>query len=182
MIRAKRTRRWAWILRLLRSPPQRAAKKASQVGDEFWRQAAPGAADQPAGFDFVMTAIARVDDGAVWALISQDLQLFKCRSEGVAVIRVASEAAHADHAALVQCRGDADLAAELVPHCASPANPIAPACQRRRIERQAVLDEGLAGEMLTIRVLNSKTVAKWQARAAVEDMMTAPMDAGQPDR
>ena len=49
---------------------------ATQVCDEFWRQATAGAADQHAGFALAMAAIATVNDGEVWALICEDLHLY----------------------------------------------------------------------------------------------------------
>ena len=58
--------------------------------------------------------IATVDDGDVWALVGQNGHLFQRLLQGVAVVGVARKAAHADHEALVQRGGDADIAAELV--------------------------------------------------------------------
>ena len=87
---------------------------ATEVGDQLWRQAAPCAADQDAGPGLAMAAIAAVDDGEFGSLVGQDFHLFQRRAEGVAVIRVARKAAHADHEALVQRGCHADLAAKLV--------------------------------------------------------------------
>ena len=61
-----------------------------------------------------MAAIAAVDDGQIRALVGQDFHLFHRRAEGMTVVGVARKAEHADHEALVQRGGDADLAAELI--------------------------------------------------------------------
>ena len=87
---------------------------AAEVGDQLWRQAASGAADQDAGRGHAVAAITSVDDGQIRALVGQDFQLFQRRAEGVAVVGIARKAAHADDETLVQRRGNADLAAKLV--------------------------------------------------------------------
>ena len=46
---------------------------ASEVGNQFWRQAAPGAADEDASRRHAVTAITAVDDGEAGALVGQDL-------------------------------------------------------------------------------------------------------------
>ena len=48
---------------------------ASEIGDQFWRQAAPCAADQHAGLQDAVASITTVDDGKVGALVGQDLDL-----------------------------------------------------------------------------------------------------------
>lgn len=63
----------------------------SQIGDQFWRQAASCAADQHAGLEGVVTSIATINHGEVGALVGQDLHLL----QGVAVVRVGWKAAHA---------------------------------------------------------------------------------------
>lgn len=87
---------------------------AAKVGDQLWRQAAPGAADQDACPVLAMAAIAAVDDGQIRALVGQDFHLFQCRAEGMAVVGIARKAAHADDEALVQRGCHADLAAEFI--------------------------------------------------------------------
>ncbi len=86
---------------------------AAKVGDQFGGQPAPRAADQDAG---CLKAVTAVNDGQIGALVGQDRDLFEGFLQGVAVVRVAGNAAHADYEALVQCGGDADLAAELIAH------------------------------------------------------------------
>ncbi len=63
-----------------------------------------------------MGSIPTVDDGKVGALLGQDLDLLQRRGQGVTVVRVAGEAAHAHDEALIQGCGNADLAAKLVSH------------------------------------------------------------------
>jgi hypothetical protein len=88
----------------------------AQVCGQFWRQAAPCAADQDAGCLNAMSAISAVDDGQIGTLVCQDRHLFEGLFQGVAVVRIASKAAHADHKALVQCGDDADLATKFIAH------------------------------------------------------------------
>jgi len=89
---------------------------AAEICDEFRLQAAPRAADQHAGSLLAMAAIAAVDDGEVGAPVGQDLHLFEGFLQGMAVVGIAREAAHADDEALVQRGRHADLAAELMAH------------------------------------------------------------------
>ncbi len=87
---------------------------SAKVRDQPWRQAAAGAADQNAGFVLAMAAVSTVYDGQIGALVGQGCNLFEGLFQGVAVVGIARKAAHADHEALVQRGGDADLAAELI--------------------------------------------------------------------
>ena len=61
----------------------------AQVCDQFWRQTAPGAADQDAGRLNTVAAVSAVDDGKIGALVRQYLHLFEGLFQGVAVVRVA---------------------------------------------------------------------------------------------
>ena len=70
-----------------------------------------GAADQ-----HLRPFLATVDDGKARAAVCQVLHLFQRRGEGVAILGIAGKTAHANDETLVQHRGDADLAAELVAH------------------------------------------------------------------
>ena len=79
-------------------------------------QAASRSADQDAGLVDAVATISAVDYGEIGALVSQDLHLLPCRAECMAIIRVAGKAAHADNKALIQRRGDADLAAKFITH------------------------------------------------------------------
>ena len=60
----------------------------SQIGDQFWRQAAPCAADQHAGLQDAVALIPTVDDGKVGALVGQDLDLLQRRGQSVVGARV----------------------------------------------------------------------------------------------
>jgi hypothetical protein len=50
---------------------------ATQVGDQFWRQAAAHSADQNAGFFLTMATIAAIDDCQLGTLIREDPYLLK---------------------------------------------------------------------------------------------------------
>ncbi len=61
-----------------------------------------------------VATVSSVDGGHILVLASQDRHLFQRCLQGVAIVRVARKAAHADHQALVQRRGQVDLAAEFM--------------------------------------------------------------------
>jgi hypothetical protein len=88
----------------------------TEVCDQFRRQPAPCAADQDTGRLNAVAAVSTIDDGEVGALIGEDGYLLQRLPQGVAVVRVARKAAHADHEAFVQRGGNADLAAEFIAH------------------------------------------------------------------
>ena len=74
---------------------------ATQVGDQFWRQAAAHSADQDAGLSLTMATIATVNDRQLGTLVCEDCHLLKGPREGVAIVGRTWEAAHAHHKALV---------------------------------------------------------------------------------
>ncbi len=61
-----------------------------------------------------MAAISTVDDTQIGVMFSQDLHLFECFLQGMAVVGIVRKAAHPNDEALVQRGGHAELAAELV--------------------------------------------------------------------
>lgn len=73
----------------------------AEVDGLFGSQSPACAADQDTGFAFVMAPVTAINDGKLRALICEDLDLAERFSQRVAIIRIAGEAAHADHEALV---------------------------------------------------------------------------------
>ncbi len=61
-----------------------------------------------------MAAISTVDNGQVRGLTGQDGNLFQSFGQGVSIVWVARQGAHADDKAFVDGGGQADLGAELV--------------------------------------------------------------------
>lgn len=53
---------------------------ASQIGQQFWCQAAPCTTDQHAGLQHIVASIPAVDDGDVGALVGQDIDLLQRRA------------------------------------------------------------------------------------------------------
>ena len=129
--------------------------RAAEIGDQPRRQSAPGSADQDAGLVDAVAATTTVDDGGIRALAGQDLHLFQRCGEGMPVIGIARKAAHADHEALVQRGGNADLAAEFAaPHLALS--------QAAHLGRLQGVDPSRAEQVILFR--QARAVLHWQDR------------------
>lgn len=99
-------------------PFQRVSRKSAvglHVADFGLDHRAP-VADQNLGLVDVMAAIAPVDDNQFGRALGRDFYLLKLGAQRVTAVRIARRSAHADDKALIERRGDADLAAEFIAH------------------------------------------------------------------